>query len=165
MPVRLALAVLLVSCSGSSPETVTVSPAGGESRTADGALRLVAPAGAVAAETRLTVQRVASPAAGNLGPVFELSPEATFAAAVMVVLRVDDADREGRPFATLRAAIVDATDHWMTLATPSFSEGQGTVSGSTTRSGTFGVVALPPARDAGVVDSGSPNDARPADAR
>lgn len=162
----LAGLVLLGACSGSSSgETLELSPAGGEVRTGDGALRLIPPPGAVDMTLKVTVARVPSPQSGSIGPVFELGPSGTtFAAPVTVVLRVDDADRAGRLFETLRVATVDGTGHWTTLASPKFSQGQGTVSGDTTHLSPFGVVAVPEGQDGGVPDARPPVDAGVVDA-
>jgi hypothetical protein len=151
----------VTACSGTpSVETLTLSPAGGEVRTGDGDLRLIAPPSAVAQPATVTVQRVSSPTAGSLGPVFLLGPDdLTFAAPVTVVLFIEDADRGGRPFTSLRVATLDGNAHWATLGAPRSSQGQATVSGDTTRLGTFAVVAVPPPQDGGVPDAALPVDA------
>jgi hypothetical protein len=159
---RLAVLMVLWACGGdSSVENIDLTPGGGEFSTADGKLTFDTPSGAVGRVVRLAVQRIDSPAAGSIGPVYDVGPAGhTFALPVTVVIRVDDRDRMGRVFATLRAAALDSGGHWMTLARPQLSEGQGTVSGDTTTTGTFSVVAVPPPQpDAGVPDS------RPVDAR
>jgi hypothetical protein len=70
---------------GARSTSMTIGAAGGTLTTADGVV-LEFPPGALAADTVVTVTRVAAPGNGTVGPVFELDPDVEFALPVRLTL-------------------------------------------------------------------------------
>jgi hypothetical protein len=60
--------------------SATIGAGGGQLNSADGILSVQIPAGAIASPTTFSVQQVSSPAAGSIGPTYDLEPSgSTFA--------------------------------------------------------------------------------------
>jgi hypothetical protein len=92
--------------------TASLGPDGGELASEDGAFRLVVPAGALSAETELTLEPITNTAWGGLGDAWRLSPEVAFDAPVQLVFAYDDADLLGTTEDALGVATHDAEGYW-----------------------------------------------------
>src|SRR5262245_13424014 len=109
--VWLAALVASVSCSSTPPSNgrpVTrqvVRPEGGMAQTPNGRLKVQIPNGALKSEVAITIQEVDSPAAGAIGPVFEIGPTGTpFLVPVTLSIKFTSADLQGRDAAALHVA-------------------------------------------------------------
>jgi hypothetical protein len=99
-----------------SPTTTTIGPAGGSLMSADGALQLIVPAGALTTDTALTIQPITNSAWGGVGPAYRLTPDGTtFATPVSLVFEVTDELVVGSAAAFLDGVVQDDSGYWYVL--------------------------------------------------
>jgi len=136
----LACALIAGCSSNENPPPNRIGPAGGTVSSSDGKLRVIVPAGALAAETELTISVVSSPPAGSLTPVYRLGPDGTaFAKQVTLELSYAGADAEEK---LLRVANW-VEGGWLRLPLEKLDPAAKTVSGSTWHLSDYGVVQEP----------------------
>ena len=122
-----AIAALLTACSGGGGMTTSMTPdagmggqvtqrigaAGGSLVSADGAFTLTVPAGALAADTDLTVREVANTAPNGIGSSFRVEPAGlTLAQPLQVALRVDPTALDAATEDVLGIAVRNAAGDW-----------------------------------------------------
>jgi hypothetical protein len=140
--------LLATGCGGGHAPAATgptsssvVGASGGTVATADGALTVVIPAGALAANVTVTVTPTSSPGAGALGTVYELGPSGTqFSSPVTLSLHYDSANLNGVSEGSLRLATF-AAGNWQILAGAAVDTSAKTVTGTTTHLSPYGIVA------------------------
>ena len=108
-------AVTAVGDPSGTASTTTVGAAGGTVRSSDGKLELVVPAGALAAETALSVTPISVTAPGGVRS-WRLGPEGTtFSKPASLKLTFSDADLGGSKSDAVRVAFQDADRHWKAI--------------------------------------------------
>jgi hypothetical protein len=139
--------VVLAGACGSSPlahpgpSTMRVGTAGGMVESADGALKVAIPAGALPADVMVTIAPASSPGAGAVGTVYEIGPTGTqFAMPVTLTFDYSGVDLNGMPPSALRVATF-ASGSWQVLTGASVDPGAQTVSGTTTHLSPYAMVA------------------------
>ena len=97
-----------------APRAATVNAAsGGALSSADGALAISVPAGAVADAAELTLMPITATARGAVGPAFRLGPEGTtFSAPVTLTFKAPDRYATGTSIAGLGVEYQDARGFW-----------------------------------------------------
>jgi hypothetical protein len=88
-------ALALLGCGKSDVVKKTIGPDGGELTSPDGRLTVTVPPGAVTTNTTFSVQGIAAPAPGTVGPVYDLEPTGTFAAPITLALNYAGLDLGG----------------------------------------------------------------------
>jgi hypothetical protein len=154
----MALATLLLACTASTTSvsnpnptvsadgsvSQTVGTAGGTVTSADGDLTVDIPAGALPSDLSISVKKEAtSPAAGNIGAVYEIGPTGTqFAKPVTLTFNYGSLQLElrGTPLAALRVATI-ANGAWSSLDGFSEDQAASTVSGTTTHLSPYTIIA------------------------
>jgi hypothetical protein len=102
-----------VPVGGSGEVTQRIGPAGGSLASADGAFTLTVPAGALAADTDLTVRTVASSAPNGVGPSYQVEPAGMhLAQPLQVAISVDPAAMGDATEDTLGIAVRNAAGDW-----------------------------------------------------
>jgi hypothetical protein len=100
--------------------TQTIGAAGGTLSTADGAVTLTFPAGALAANTSVGIQPITNNALNGIGPAYRFTPEGTtFAQPVQLTFAYIDAMLTGSAAQVLEVATQDAQGYWWMLPNPS----------------------------------------------
>ncbi len=113
--------------------TAVIGPTGGTLKSADNAVRLDVPPGAVAKNTTFAIQTVTNEALGHIGDAFRITPEgSTFAVPAKLTFRYTDADVMGSSPALLRVVYQDTRGYWRAPAGVTADEKAHTVSVSTT---------------------------------
>ena len=93
--------------------SATLGAAGGKLATPDGKLALTIPAGALAADTVITIQPLTNLAHGRIGAAYRLTPEGqTFLKPVTLAFAYTDADVVGSAPGALGAAFQTAAGYW-----------------------------------------------------
>lgn len=96
-----------------SPVKKTIGPAGGTVLSADGRVELSFPAGAVAANTDITIQPVTNTAPNGSGVGYHLMPDGSkFGAPVSLIFHYTDADANGTSPLLFYIAFQDSTGVW-----------------------------------------------------
>jgi ZU5 domain len=129
----------------------TVSSAGGEVKTQDGALAVQVPSGALDHNVKITVESTAAPASGSVGSVFEIGPTGTqFKQPVTISLKY-----AGEDTSDLRVATY-ADGMWQVLPNVAFDAEHHTISGDTMHLSPYALVRVmcPPDKGACFVPSG-----------
>lgn len=151
-----------------SSGSATVGLAGGHVTTSDGAIDVFLPYGALSANVSIKVQKIAAPAAGSVGPVFEITPSGTtFSRPIVLTFHYRTADLGGADPETLSIATYEG-GQWHLY--PSRTDmGAGTVAADVPHfspwavvlpgSGTIVDAGVPPADAA--VDATTSQDAQP----
>lgn len=99
-----------------TPVSKTIGAAGGELASADGKIRIIIPAGALAAEKNISIQPVTKQLPSALGISYRLSPHGEqFALPVTLVFNYDDQDLEGTLPEFLDIAYQDDKGVWQAL--------------------------------------------------
>lgn len=115
------------------PVSATIGAAGGSVGTPDGKVALNIPAGALAADTVITIQPITNKAHGGMGLGYRLTPDGqTFAQPVELKFAYTDQDLGGSDPEILGAAFQTAEGFWEWFGTPSFDKVAKTVSVNTT---------------------------------
>ncbi|MDP2273954.1 MAG: hypothetical protein Q8K32_24650 [Archangium sp.] len=108
--------------------TSMVGPAGGSVRSADGKLELLVPAGALAADTALSVMPLSVTAPGGV-TAWRLGPEGTtFARPASVKISFGEAELKGSTPNALRIAFQDSQKRWQAIKTSTVDSTSITVS-------------------------------------
>ena len=108
--------------------------------TADGALKVAIPAGALAADMTVTVTPTSSPGGGAVGTVYEIGPSGTqFSAPVTLSLHYDPANLNGAAEGSLRVATF-AAGTWQILAGAAVDTSAKIVTGTTTHLSLYGLI-------------------------
>jgi hypothetical protein len=145
------LGVLLAAgCGGGHQPAATgptasavVGASGGTVATADGALTVAIPAGALAADVTVTVTPTSSPGGGAVGTVYEIGPTGTqFSAPVTLSLHYDAASLNGAAERSLRVATF-AAGNWQILAGAAIDTSAKIVTGTTTHLSLYGLTLEP----------------------
>jgi hypothetical protein len=125
---------------GNDVHTVVMGPAGGEAQSADGALTLSIPAGALASPVALTFEETTDVPAGAIGKSYRLGPDGTiFALPVSLSFTYADADvGTGDPAMLVAATVEDG--HWSVLELAGVSTATHQVVGETTHFSDFGMI-------------------------
>lgn len=93
--------------------SATVGAAGGALKSSDGRLAISIPAGALMADTAVSIQPITDVEGIAVGPVYELSPEGTnFAQPVTLSWQFNDAELAGHPITDLVIATRDSEGGW-----------------------------------------------------
>nr|PZN69248.1 MAG: hypothetical protein DIU62_02910 [Pseudomonadota bacterium] len=109
-------------------EFATIGGAGGHFESADGRLRIDIPAGALAEDTVIRMQRITNHAHGGRGEAWRLGPEGLeFAQPVQLTFRYSDADVRGTAPQLLRIASQDAQGFWELHEDAVLDEDEGTL--------------------------------------
>jgi len=138
VPVATAVGIVDVNGIGSG---ATIGAAGGSISTPDGKITLTIPAGALAADTLISIKPITNMAHGGLGAGYRLIPDGqTFALPVVVKFTYTAQDLAGSDPAILGAAYQTATGFWQWLSTPTVDSVAQTVSVSTTHFTDFSMV-------------------------
>jgi hypothetical protein len=91
----------------------TIGAAGGKLASSDGVLTVIIPAGALAADTPISIQPITSVGPGAVGGSYRLTPEGqVFATPAQVVFTFTDAELTGSVLAALRIAYQDDKGQW-----------------------------------------------------
>jgi hypothetical protein len=156
MPAALAacLAASLAACGGGSPSApasptppsgTSVGSGGGTVTTADGAVRLVIPAGALAASVAFNIRGALSVPVDPLavpGSAWELTPAVPFAVPATLTVRYDPARvPAGVDEAELRLFGVGAGNAWAPVGQSTVDPAANEATAPITRTATFGVRA------------------------
>ncbi|MEZ4220484.1 MAG: hypothetical protein R3B13_06090 [Polyangiaceae bacterium] len=141
-----------------SPASGVIGPAGGKLQSPDGLLTLTVPAGALAADTTLTIQPITNFAPGGIGSAYRLGPEGqTFAAPVTLTHTYSDSDVVGSAAEALGIAFQTSDGHWQWETSSSVDLGAKTTAVSTTHFSDWSMVKgfqlLPSAAKIAVSDS------------
>jgi hypothetical protein len=166
--VWLAAAVASVSCSSSPPSNgrpvtrqVIRPDSGGTAQTPNGRLKVQIPPMALKSEVAITIQEVDSPAAGAIGPVYEIGPTGTqFQQQVTLSLKFTSADLQGRDAANLHVATL-SHGAWVPV-TSSVNFSASVVTGKITHLSPWTLIiftdVVPPEPDAGTAGTGGDED-------
>jgi hypothetical protein len=115
-------AVTAVGTPLGQPVTATIGAAGGTLSSADGALQLTVPAGALSTNTALSVQALSTTAPGSV-LAFRLTPEGTtFSAPATITFHFAADALQGSSTSALGVAYQDADHHWRTLLNPTLKD-------------------------------------------
>ena len=128
---------------GTSSQTAsaTVGTTGGMVATADGALQVVIPAGALPSDVTVTVAPATPPATGSVGTVYEIGPTGThFSTPITLTLQYDPTKLGGTDPAMLRVATF-ASGSWQMLPGAHVDTQTKTVSGLTTHLSPYALVS------------------------
>lgn len=118
-----------VGTATSSAVTATIGAAGGSLNSFDGKLMLNIPAGALAANTVISMQPITNFAHGKIGSAYRLMPDGqTFAQPVTLTFAYADTDLEGTSAVFLGVAFQTATGFWKWLGTATNNPAAKTVS-------------------------------------
>ncbi len=125
-----------------SAASATIGAAGGSLRAPDGRLALTIPAGALAAETAVTIQPVTNLAHGRRGAAYRLTPEGqTFLKPVTLTFTYTDQDLQGTSADLLGAAFQTSTGQWQWAGEPTLDTAARTVSVASTHFSVWSQVA------------------------
>lgn len=132
----------------------TIGTAGGTVTSADGNVTLTVPAGALAANTNVTIAPVTATIGGHVGTAYDFGPNGTsFAAPATIAIKVDPSFGDA---ASLAVGLYSGGP-WIPLASPAF-DGK-SVSGTTPHLSIYALVSTADAAvftpDAGVADTGT----------
>jgi hypothetical protein len=131
----------ITSCNSSSgPVEASVGPSGGQLTTADGAVTVTIPAGALDRDLKITVTVATAPVSGTVGQVYEIGPSGTvFKQPVTVSLAFTTEELGGQPETSLAlATLVD--DAWVELAASVVDASAKRVTATTTHLSLFGKI-------------------------
>ena len=121
--------------------SATIGAAGGSVSTPDGKITLTIPAGALTANTLISIQPISNNAHGRLGAGYRLTPDGqTFAQPVVLKFSYTDQDLAGSDPEILGAAFQTAAGFWQWLGTPTIDRVARTMSISTTHFTDFSMV-------------------------
>jgi hypothetical protein len=116
-----------------APTTETIGAGGGSVASSDGAFTLNVPAGALAADTDITIQPVTNTAWGGIGASYQLTPDGlTFSQPVELVFDIAPEDLAGSVSEALDVAFQDDAGFWFIVKDGSYDSGSGTFSCTTT---------------------------------
>ena len=124
--------------------SASIGPGGGTVTSADGRVTLVVPPGSLETTVTITIERQAMAVMGALGPVYDITPQATRFAGerrALLTIRPATADLGGADIGTVRAALQTPGMSWIQLEEALSDAGGGSVRGETTELGRFGVIA------------------------
>lgn len=122
--------------------TALIGAQGGVVRSGDGRLKVDIPAGALEADTTISVQALENTAHGRLGDGYRLLPEGTtFKQPVSLTFSYTDASVEGRAEAALGVAFQTAEGFWQWVDGPVIDEGANTVTVKTTHFSDWSLVS------------------------
>lgn len=122
--------------------TQAVGPAGGVIESADGALRIEVPAGALTAEQTFSIQPISNNAHGKIGGAFRLGPEGvTFASPVRLTFNYTPEQVMGTAPQLLRVASQNRNGFWELHETVQLDADEGTVSVNTTHFSDWSLVS------------------------
>ena len=125
-----------------SASSATIGAAGGSLSAPDGRLALTIPAGALAADTVISIQPYTNLAHGRRGSAYRLTPEGqTFLKPVTLTFGYTDQDLQGTAVAALGAAFQTATGHWQWAGNPTVDTAARTVSIASTHFSVWSKVA------------------------
>lgn len=111
-----------------APATGTIGAAGGSLTSADGLLKIEVPAGALSADTEITIQSITNTAWGGVGNGYRLTPDGlTFASPVSLVFDARADLLAGSAPAFLDCAVQDDEGYWYVLKNKTFDSGEGTL--------------------------------------
>jgi hypothetical protein len=113
------------------PVRTTIGPAGGTLASADGALTLTVPAGALAGEETVALQEISNFAPGRVGRAFRLSPEGVaFAQPVTIQFSLGE-EAGGSPADSLAVAYQTSEGYWVLPAAQSYDAASRTLTVTT----------------------------------
>jgi hypothetical protein len=126
---------------GTSNGHGTVGKSGGDVATSDGVLTVSVPAGALPADTQITITEIRSPAAGAIGKTFDIGPSGTqFTTPVTLKFKYSSADLSGTAATSLEVATI-VNGEWVALANGAVDTGTQIATGQTTHLSPYGVHA------------------------
>ena len=101
---------------GTTTSAISIGPAGGSVSSSDGKMLLAVPAGALAANTVISIQTLSNNAHGKVGSAYRLTPNGqTFTKPVTLSFAYSDADLDGTAPEFLGAAFQTPTGLWKWL--------------------------------------------------
>ncbi|HOA13370.1 MAG TPA: hypothetical protein PLB35_07340 [Myxococcota bacterium] len=110
----------------------TIGAAGGNLASVDGRLLVKIPAGALAADTTITIDEISNQAHGGLGNAFRIGPDGTeFAVPASLVFTPDNWDLEYATIGGLMVAFQNGDMYWELAGTPDIDAESGTVTVTT----------------------------------
>jgi hypothetical protein len=111
----------------------TIGPAGGELQSADGRLKLVFPAGALATAQTVSVQAIANTSPSGVGVGYRLLPDgATFAKPVSLTFTYDEAELRGTVAGALTVGFQNKKGVWVAVSGTQVNPTTRTVTAQTT---------------------------------
>jgi hypothetical protein len=126
---------------GTTTSSNTIGPAGGNVTSTDGKMFLVIPAGALAANTVISIQAISNNAHGKIGGAYRLTPDGqTFTKPVTLTFAYSDADLEGTAPAFLGGAFQTPTGFWKWLGVAAVNTANKNVSVNTSHFTDFSAV-------------------------
>jgi len=160
LSLALTLPLALAAACGSSPlshqaaTAMVVGTAGGMVESADGALQVAIPAGALPSDVMMTIEAASAPGNGAVGTVYEIGPTGTqFAMPVTLTFDYSAVALNGTPPSALRVATFASGD-WQVLAGGSVDTAAKTVSGTTMHLSPYAIVAATAAPMCATVSGG-----------
>jgi len=124
-----------------STASATIGTTGGNLASADGALQVAIPAGALPSSVMVTVTPETSPGSGSIGTVYEIGPTGTqFATPITLTLQYDPTTLAGTDPSMLRVATY-ASGSWQMLPGAQVDTQAKTVSGTTTHLSPYTLVS------------------------
>lgn len=124
-----------------SPASAIIGVGGGSLSAPDGKLTLTVPAGALAANTTISIQPISNNAHGKIGTAYRLTPDGqTFSQPVTLTFSYADSDLEGSAPEFLGAAFQTPAGFWKWLGTATVNTAAKTVSVSSTHFTDFSAV-------------------------
>jgi hypothetical protein len=134
-------AATAVGVASGAATSASVGAAGGRVSTADGALVLDVPAGALASDTVISIQPLSNLAHGGRGAAYRLAPEGqTFLKPVKLTFAYTDQDLQGTAADVLGAAFQTSTGHWQWAGQPTLDTTAKTVSVESTHFSVWSMV-------------------------
>ena len=122
---------------------VVIGMAGGTATSGDGSLKVTIPAGAMSADTTITIVPITSPAAGNVGQVFEIGPTGmSFAQPITLTFRYTATEITGHVPTELNVSTF-ANGSWLPSAASVVDPNADTVSATTTHLSPWGLTLSP----------------------
>jgi hypothetical protein len=119
----------------------TVGPSGGQVATSDGALTVTVPAGALPANTHITITEIQSPAPGAIGKTYDIGPTGTqFPVPVTLSFKYGGVDLAGADATSLEVATI-VNDEWVALTNDAVDTAAQVATGQTTHFSPYGVHA------------------------
>jgi hypothetical protein len=133
---------------------------GGKLSTPDGVFTVTIPAGALAGDTQITIEEVASPAAGAIGKTYDIGPSGTqFAMPATLAFKYGGLDLQGNDPSSLEVATI-VSGEWVALMGDAIDTSTQVVIGTTMHLSPYGIQAK---KHGAGTDSGTGNDATTSD--
>jgi hypothetical protein len=143
------------SSTGPSTGQGTVGASGGQVATTDGALTVTVPAGALPADTTITINEITAPASGAIGKTYDIGPSGTqFTAPVTLSFKYGADDLQGSAPSDLEVATI-VNGAWVALTANAVDTSSQVASGQTMHLSPYGIHSK---KQASVEGDGGGND-------